>query len=158
MNNWLVASYKINEIKILEFNLLNQNFDYYLPRIRTKKTNFNPKNELLFPGYIFIHTSFEKYSTLKFTRGIKSIIRFGENISYISDEEIKKIMSIEESSKLKPIIPKIRIGQEALLVKDSFKGIPVKICSLSSKGRVNVLLSFLGSIRKVSIQQNELIL
>ncbi len=158
MNNWLVASYKINEIQRVETNLLNQNFDYYLPRITTKKTNSNSKNEVLFPGYIFVHTSFKNYSALKYTMGIKNIIRFGENFSYLTDEEIKKIRIIEESSKFKPITPKVRIGQEMHVARGSFKGIIVKICSLPSKERVDVLMSFLGSVRKVNIQLNELML
>ena len=34
---WLVALYKINEIKKLESNLINQKFDNYLPKITIKK-------------------------------------------------------------------------------------------------------------------------
>ena len=37
--NWLVATYKINEVRRVESNLLNQKFDYYLPKITTKKIN-----------------------------------------------------------------------------------------------------------------------
>ena len=40
---WLIASYKTNEVKRVESNLLNQNFDYYLPKITIKKINSNPK-------------------------------------------------------------------------------------------------------------------
>jgi transcription antitermination factor NusG len=157
MNNWLVASYKTNEIERVKTNLSNQNFHYYLPKITTKKINSNSKNEILFPGYIFVHTSFENYSALKYTKGIKSIIRFGENFAYLTDEEIKNIKTIEELSILKPIISKVKIGQEMYVAKGSFKGIIVKICSLPSKQRVNVLMSFLGSVRKVNIRLNDLL-
>ena len=34
---WLIALYKINEVKRVEKNLLNQKFDYYLPKITKKK-------------------------------------------------------------------------------------------------------------------------
>jgi len=75
---WLIALYKINEVKRLESNLLNQNFEYYLPKITIKKINSNPKVEVLFPGYIFVNTSLENYSALKYTMGIKNIIKFGD--------------------------------------------------------------------------------
>ena len=154
---WFIASYKINEVKRLESNLLNQKFNYYLPKITTKKINSSIKEEILFPGYIFINTCVENYSALKYTMGIKNIIKFGDNISCISDEDIKAIQMAEEESKIDPIISKIQIGQDAAIAIGSFKGIIVKICSLPSKKRVDVLLTALGSMRRLSIPQKDLI-
>ena len=71
---WLVVTYKINEVRRLERNLLNQKFEYYLPKITSKKINSNPKEKMLFPGYIFVNTSLENYSALKYTMGLKNII------------------------------------------------------------------------------------
>lgn len=148
---WLIASYKSNEVKRVEGNLLNQNFDYYLPKITIKKINSSPKEEVLFPGYIFIHTNPENYSVLKYTKGIKNIIRFGDCISCISNKDIKYMQEAEDSSKLDPVVPKLFIGDDVLISKGSLKGSIVKICSLPSRERVSVLLTFLGSIRKVTI-------
>jgi transcription antitermination factor NusG len=128
-----------------------------LPKITTKKINSNPKVEVLFPGYIFINTNLEKYSSLKYTMGIKNIIKFGDNISCISDEEIEAMQMAEKTSKIDPVISQIQIGQDALISNGSFKGSIVKICSLSYKKRVGVLLSFLGTYRKVIIPENDLI-
>ena len=154
--NWLVATYKINEVRRVESNLLNQKFDYYLPKITTKKINSNPKVEVLFPGYIFVSTNFENYSALKYTMGIRNIIKFGDNISCISDEEIKAMQMAEEASKIDPIVSQIQIGQEVTITKGSLAGIIVKVCSLPSKERVGVLLNFLGSVRRVTIPEKDL--
>jgi transcription antitermination factor NusG len=156
--NWLVASYKINEVRRVESNLLNQKFDYYLPKITTRKINSNPKVEVLFPGYIFVNTSLENYSSLKYTMGIKNIIKFGNNISCISDEEFEAMKMVEETSKIDPVVTQIQIGQDVMISKGSFKGSIVKVCSLPSKERVGVLLSFLGSMRRVTILEKDLIL
>ena len=155
--NWLVASYKINEVRRVESNLLNQKFDYYLPKITTKKINSYPKLEVLFPGYIFVNTSFENYSALKYTMGIRKIIKFGDNISCISDEEIEAMQTAEETSKIDPVASQIQIGQEAMIAKGSLAGNVVKVCSLPSKERVGILLSFLGSLRRVTIPEKDLI-
>ena len=155
--NWLVATYKINEVRRVERNLLNQKFDYYLPKITTKNINSKSKIEVLFPGYIFVNTSLDNYSALKYTMGIRNIIKFGDNISFISDEEIKAMQMIEESSKIDPIVPQIQIGQDVEISKGSLAGSIVKVCSLSSKERVSILLSFLGSVRKVTIPEKDLI-
>tara|TARA_B110000503_G_C7039262_1_gene367488 strand:+ start:87 stop:563 length:477 start_codon:yes stop_codon:yes gene_type:complete len=158
MKNWLVASYKINEVKRVEKNLLNQKFNYYLAKITTKKINSSSKEELLFPGYIFINTSFENYSALKYTKGIKNIIKFGDHISCISNDEIKTLQTVEESSKTDPVVSQIHIGQDAVISRGSLKGSIVKICSLPSKERVDILLSFLGSLRRFNIAKKDLIL
>jgi transcriptional antiterminator RfaH len=153
---WLIALYKSNEVKRVESNLSNQNFDYYLPKITIKKINSNSKEEVLFPGYIFINTNLENYSAIKYTMGIKNIIKFGECISCISNEEIKSMQVAEETSKIDPVVSQIQIGQDAIISKGSLKGSLVKICSLSSQERVGILLSFLGSVRRVTIPEKDL--
>ncbi|MDC1074686.1 transcription termination/antitermination NusG family protein [Gammaproteobacteria bacterium] len=154
---WLIALYKSNEVKRVKSNLSNQKFDFYLPKITIKKTNANPKEEVLFPGYIFVNTSLKNYSALKYTIGIKNIIKFGNNISCISDEEIKSMQMIQEKSKIDPVALQMQVGQDALISNGSLKGSIVKICSLPSKERVGVLLTFLGSIRRVTIPEKDLV-
>ena len=158
MKYWLVATYKINEIERVKSNLANQSFDYYLPKMITKKPNRNPKEEVMFPGYIFINTEVNKYSSVKHTKGIKNIIKFGENIPYMTNEEIKRISIIEKSSRDEPLIAKIKIGQEVNIKTGSLKGNIAKICSLPSKKRVGILLHILGSYRRIDIPEKDLTL
>ena len=157
IKNWIVATYKTNEVKRLESNLLNQEFEYYLPKITIKKINSKPKVEVLFPGYIFVNTSFKNYSALKYTKGIKNIIKFGDNIACIIDEDIRAMQMVEKTTKIDPVASQIKIGQDVLIAKGSFKGSIVKICALPCKERVQILLSFLGSMRRVTIPEKDLI-
>ena len=153
---WLIASYKSNEVKRVESNLLNQNFDYYLPKITIKKINSNAKEEVLFPGYIFVNTNPENYSALKYTKGIKNIIKFGDNIPCISNKDIKSLQIAEDSSKVDPVIPQLQVGEDVLISKGSLRGSIVKICSLPCRERVGVLLTLLGSMRKVTLPIKDL--
>ena len=123
----------------------------------TTKINSDPKVEVLFPGYIFINTGFENYSALRYTKGIKSILKFGDKISYLSSEDIKAMQMVEDTSKSSPIVRQMQIGQDAIVAKGTFKGSMVKICSLPSKDRVGILLYFLGSIRRVSVSKKDLV-
>ena len=157
MKYWFVATYKINEIKIAETNLKNQSFDYYLPKIVTKKHNRNPREEAMFPGYIFINTDISKYSSIKYTKGIKNIIKFGENIPYLTNEEIESISMADKLSRLGPLVEKINIDQEVNIKSGAFKGSVARICSLPSKKRVGILLYFLGSLRRIDISEKDLI-
>jgi len=153
---WIIASYKINEVKRLERNLLNQNFDFYLPKITIKNVNNSPKEEALFPGYIFVNTNFENFSALKYTMGIKNIIKFGDKIPDMSNEDITAIRVAEEVSKKVPVSSQIAVGQDVIISNGSLKGSMAEICSLPSKERVGVFLYFLGSIRRVTLQIKDL--
>ena len=157
MKYWFVATYKINEIKRAESNLSNQNVEYYLPKIKVKKSNSNFKEEILFPGYVFIKTRLEDYWFVKYTKGIKKVVKFGKNIPRLTDDEINSIRSIEKLSNSEPITPKINIGQEAVVADGPFKGTLVKICSLPSKERIEVLLTILGCSRKINILNKNLV-
>ena len=155
--NWLVATYKINEVRRVESNLLNQEFNFYLPKITTKKINSKPKAEVLFPGYIFVNTNIENYSALKYTKGVRNIIKFGDNVSCISDKEIEAMQMAEETAKIDPVALQIQIGQDVMIAKGSLKGSIAKVSTLPSKERVGVLLHFLGSTRRVTIPEKDLI-
>tara|TARA_B100000900_G_C20440615_1_gene658882 strand:+ start:62 stop:538 length:477 start_codon:yes stop_codon:yes gene_type:complete len=157
MKYWLIATYKTNETNRLEKNLSNQNFDYYLPKIVIKKNNSILGEEVLFPGYIFINTTLDKYTLLKYTKGIKKVLKFGKTIPSLTDNEIKTIQSVVKLTKTKPISKKIKLGQEAIIAEGPFKGTLVKICSLPSKNRIEVLLTILGSQRRVSFLKKDLI-
>ena len=156
MKNWLVATYKQKELKYLEFNLSNQKFEYYLPKVKTRKFNSIIQEKLLFPGYIFVNIDLKNYLNLKYTRGIKNVIQFGDNISLMCNEDIAEIKVVEELSKLDPITEGIKIGQEAIIKEGFLKGNFVKICSLPSNRRVDVFLNFLGSKRKITILEKTL--
>ncbi|MFL2707236.1 MAG: transcription termination/antitermination protein NusG [Gammaproteobacteria bacterium] len=149
MNKWLVASYKINQLARVELNLNNQKIDYYLPKIIIN--DINVREELMFPGYVFINTHIKNYTVLKYTKGINKILKFGNNIPVMTGDDIKAIMTIEEESKNKPIPTGFAIGQEVTIKEGSFAGNLVNICSLPAGKRVDVLIYVLGSKRMVNI-------
>ena len=83
-------------------------------------------------------------------------LKFGNNISCLTSEEIEAMRMAEEKSKIDPVVSQIKIGQDVTIAKGSLKGIIAKVCSLPSKERVGVFLTFLGSRRKVIIQEKDL--
>ena len=156
MKVWMVATYKTNELKRLKANLQNQEIEYYHPKINTKKYNLTPKEEPLFPGYIFIYSSIENYSKIKYTRGISKVIRFNNHIATLEDDEIFEIKKIESESFSEPIIQKIFVGQEAKMSEGPLKGSFITIASLPNKDRVNIFIHILGKKRKVTASLNEI--
>ena len=143
MKVWMIATYKTNELKRLKENLQNQEIEYYHPKIKTKKYNLTPKEEPLFPGYIFIYSIIENYSKIKYTRGISKVIRFDNNIATLDDDEIIELKKIESDSYSQPIVQQIYVGQEATMSEGPLKGSFITIASLPNKDRVNIFIHIL---------------
>ena len=156
MKVWMIATYKTNELKRLKENLQNQEIEYYHPKINTRKYNSKPKEEPLFPGYIFIYSIIENYSKIKYTRGISKVIRFNNNISTLDDDEIIELKKIESESYSQPIVQQIYVGQEATMSEGPLKGSFITIASLPHKDRVNIFIHILGKKRKVTTSLDEI--
>ena len=152
----MIATYKTNELKRLKENLQNQEIEYYHPKIKTKKYNLTPKEEPLFPGYIFIYSIIENYSKIKYTRGISKVIRFDNNIATLDDDEIIELKKIESDSYSQPIVQQIYVGQEATMSEGPLKGSFITIASLPNKDRVNIFIHILGKKRKVTASLDEI--
>jgi len=150
MKVWIVATYKKNELKRLENNLLSQGFNYFNPVINIKSHNHRFKEEPMFPGYIFINADIENYQKIKYTKGISSVIRFNKNIAIVEDDEIDELRKIQHDSFTEPISPKVFIGQEAVLTNGPLKGALVTIASMPRNDRVNIFIHILGTKRKIS--------
>ena len=152
----MVATYKKNELKRLQDNLLNQNFNYFNPKIKTKTHNLLLKQEHMFPGYIFINAEIESYQKIKYTKGISKVIGFNKNIAILSDDEIEELKDIQNNSFTEPISPKVFIGQETVMIDGPLKGSLVTIASMPRKDRVNIFIHILGTKRRISASLSEI--
>jgi transcription antitermination factor NusG len=156
MKIWMVATYKINQLKRLQENLQNQHFNFYNPTINIVKDNLSSIEEPLFPGYIFIHANLDNYQKIKYTKGISNIIKFDKNIATVTDEEILELRKIEKNSISDPIIQKIYIGQEGTMIEGPLRGSLITIASLPKNERINIFVHILGTKRKVNASLSEI--
>ena len=156
MKIWMVATYKINQLKRLQENLQNQDFNFYNPTINIVKDTLSSIEEPLFPGYIFIYANLDNYQKIKYTKGISNIIKFDKNIATLTEEEILEIKKIEKNSITDPIIQKIYIGQEGTMVEGPLKGSLISIASLPKNERINIFVHILGTKRKINTSLSEI--
>ena len=131
-------------------------YDIINIKIITKKQNLSAKEESLFPGYIFIRANLENYQKIKYTKGISKIIRFNKNIAILDEQEIIELKKLQEDSLFEPIVPKISVGQEAIMSDGPLKGSFITIASLPHKDRVNILVHILGKKRNITVPLNEI--
>jgi|TARA_B100000401_G_C52525076_1_gene586326 transcriptional antiterminator RfaH len=156
MKVWMVATYKINQFIRVQQNLKNQSYEFYNPKVRIKKQNSSFNEELLFPGYIFIHSSLDQYQKIKYTKGIKEVIRFDSNVAILSNDEINELRRVEKNSYTKPIAQNLSIGQETTISKGPFKGSIITIASLPKKHRISVFVHILGKKRRITASLDDI--
>ena len=153
--HWLVIRYKVNQLKRLEHNLKNQNLNFYTPKITKKLFKTKSIEEIiLFPGYGFIKNGIAYIHSIKYTKGVIDILKFGNNYAFMSNDKIVELINAEKISKEKPFCEDFYANDQIIIEDGPLKGQITKILSLSTNGRVNILINILGSLKEVQISKN----
>ena len=98
MKHWYLVKTKSKQEDIAILNLENQNFHVYCPYALIKN-----KNEVLFPGYIFIQLDkdTQNWSPIRSTKGVINFVRFGLNFAQVPDHIIEYIRVNQANSEEK---------------------------------------------------------
>jgi len=155
---WIVVKVKSNQEKIAKTNLKRQNFDFFHPQFKTIVRKSNKFKEIIkpvFPGYIFvsIKSNENNWQVLNNTKGLSRIIKFGDQVPFISTDLIKNIKSrfalednLSQFEKLEP-------GMSVEITNGPFTQLTGKIDKIDNDQRIWILLEFLGSQTRVSVNQ-----
>ncbi|TVQ90846.1 MAG: transcription/translation regulatory transformer protein RfaH [Chromatiaceae bacterium] len=100
MKRWYVVHTRPRQEVVAEENLLRQAFDVYLPRLkvsRRRRAKWVDVVECLFPRYLFARIDIAVESTALFrsTRGVNSLVRFGDQLVHLEDEIVAQIRAHE---------------------------------------------------------------
>ena len=83
-----------------------------------------------------------KISKLKFTIGIKTVLKQGKGYASISKTDISDLMLRSENTLTNPIIYKPKIGDTVKINKGVFKNNLAQVIGLKGKDRINLMLNF----------------
>ena len=154
MRNWYLIKTKSRQEHVAIINLENQNFHVYCPYALIRN-----KNEVLFPGYIFIQLDkdTQDWSPIRSTKGVLHIVRFGLSFAKIPDNIIEFIKTNELNTveKLKNI-NKFKPGDKIQITDGVFKNYIAIFKSYKSDERVILLMNLLGQQQKLTIKQESL--
>ena len=140
---WIVIFYQlINELKLIH-NLKNQNFDFYIPKILVSKNN-RIKNSQLFPGYCFVRSADNQISSLKYTKGVKYVLKFGNSYAYIDIKTINDIKKFTQDYEINSLFIKPDLNSDVTIMSGPLKGNLVRVMSLTKDDRVKFLYTLLG--------------
>ena len=156
--SWIVAKNKANQDKVALLNLERQNFEFFHPTFKIRSRRRNKSKEIIkpvFPGYIFIAINLEEKNWHKInnTRGISSVIVFGNEIPLIRDELIKELKYRFSPNNNPRTVDQIKIGMNAEITNGPFAELIGKIEEIDANQRVWVVLDILGTQRRISINR-----
>jgi len=145
MKKWFVVNTKPKNEDRAASNLLFGGIESLAPKLKLKKyrnNRFIYVIEPMFPGYIFAKFDpIEEFRIVKYTRGVKTIVHFGEQIVPIHEELIEFIKSKLENGIA--IIQKkpLEKGNKIIIKDGPFKGLTgIFEREIEGKERVTILL------------------
>lgn len=158
---WYLAYTKPRQEHTALFNLEQQAFEAYLPLYKKfKKTEQGPTAmfEPMFPRYILFRPrrAEQSISTVRSTKGIATLVRFGFEPALVHDELVQRIRQIEVDRNQASVqdISNLKAGQSVVLQHTALAGMEGFVQSVSSK-RVAVLLEILGRPTVVQLEHHQ---
>ncbi|WP_218048966.1 transcriptional activator RfaH [Curvivirga aplysinae] len=163
--NWIAVTTHTNSEELALTNIERQGFIGYCPKLLKTRRHARKTEEVkrpLFPGYIFvlIDTAHDQWRPIEYSKGVRSIVKFGNRLSYLPKGLMETI--IERESSCGYILPEtknldLKVGQKMRVTTDSvFEGIIGTILSVESKDRIWILLDLLNRKVKTEISASSL--
>lgn len=158
---WYLAYTKPRQEEIARTHLEKQAFETYYPLYKKlKKTGQGPVDvyEPMFPRYVFFRSvkPAQGISTVRSTKGVSTLVRFGFEPATVSDDLLKHIrqMEADRNQASLPELSQLKAGQKVRLQHSPLAGVEGLVQSVSGK-RVAVLLEILGRPAKVEVQHHQ---
>jgi transcriptional antiterminator RfaH len=162
-SGWYLAYTKPRQEDIARVNLEQQGFESYLPLYKKfKKTELGPVSvfEPMFPRYIFFRPSRAEQgiSTVRNTRGISTLVRFGFEPALLDDVLLQRIRHMEQLRHQATMqdMSNLSKGQTVRVQHTALAGVEGLVQSVSSK-RVAVLLEILGRPALVELEHHQVV-
>lgn len=155
---WYVVNTKPKNEDRAAVNLESGQFEVFNPKLKVRKFRegkYVPFIEPMFPGYIFVKFDFQNdFHTIKYTRGIKTIVHFGNKVVPINDELITFIGANLVSGVGEIKKKAIQKGERVLVREGPFKGLSgIFEKELDGRERVAILLEGMNFAARMEIDK-----
>ena len=147
-------------------HLQRQGFDAYCPKIRSplraSRTGKAPAGETLkplFPSYLFVARAagLVHWRPILSTRGVRAVIRCGDQPSLLGDGFIAGLKSREVDGAVVRPRHSLQVGQRVEVASGPFDGIVARIIEMDEKDRLVVLMELLGGPVRVRLMSQQVV-
>ena len=147
---WFVARVLPHREASAQFNLHRQGYRSFAPGLRrTIRHARTMRNVIapLFPGYIFVilDLSADRWRCVNSTIGVASLITGVEQPTPVPPGIVEALVAATESSGTVRLDRDLEIGQKLRILSGPFAETLCRLAHLDDKGRVRVLLEFMGA-------------
>jgi transcriptional antiterminator RfaH len=153
---WIAINTHPHREHIAVENLCRQRFDAYCPMLRKRRSHARRVEMVLrplFPNYLFVRAGAElaRWRPILSTHGVRSIVRAGEELSFIDGAFIASLKAREiDGAIVRPASP-YQIGQRVEITAGPFDRIVATIIDMDEKDRLIVLLDMMNRAIKVRV-------
>ena len=154
---WIVINTHPHRERFALENLQRQDFHAYCPMMRKRHSHARRVKMVLrplFPNYLFVRTGpeFGRWQPILSTYGVRSVVRAGEELSFVDDRLIASLKAREiDGAIVRPPNP-YKVGQEVRISAGPFDGLVAKIIEMDEKDRLVVLLDLMNRGIKVQLK------
>ena len=158
---WFAVCCKPRQESVAEENLLRQDFQVYLPRMKSrqrKRGRWVDVVEALFPRYVFIRIDPSRRSTasVRSTRGVVGLVRFGRQPAVVPDAVMEMLLKRADSASgfHEGGRPGLSAGDPIRLVDGPLVGMEGVFAQQDGESRVAVLMELLGKANRVFVSRD----
>jgi transcriptional antiterminator RfaH len=158
MKQWFVVHTQPLKESVAYQNLMEQDFEVYLPRFKKIRRHARKVDEVLaplFPRYLFVGMDLEAdgWRSVQGTRGVSYLLMMDGRPALIPSRMIQDLKGQETSDGLVPInsMALFAKGDKVRVLEGVFKDYVAIFEEMNDKQRVQLLLTFLGREMKISL-------
>ncbi len=158
---WYVVRARPKQEDRADLNLRTLEIETFNPKLRERRSNpyiNQPQysNKPLFPGYIFARFEAEKMLTkVCFTRGVRSVVNFGNGPVQVDDDAIHFIKSYVDKDSYISLTESLRSGDKVAIANGPFKNLSgIFERKVKATNRVLILLSAIGYQVHVELERD----
>ena len=156
LGTWFLVYTKPNQESIAKVNLENQDFKTLMPIVHFVKEDDSKyqSREILFPRYLFVKIDIrsQDWTTIKSTRGVSHIVRFGNILAEVPHDLIDKLYDLtDDEGNLYQAIEDLPIqkGDEVFLKDGLFKDKKAIFIDYKGNNRAKILIDVIN--KKISV-------
>ena len=156
---WIVVQTKSNSECKARVNLIRQGYEVFYPKILKSIHSFNRMKTLikpLFPGYIFVNLKKDQnWIKINSTFGVKTILKFGENIYELPIEILESIKLKCNNDEIYHM-PPINTGDKVKILSKKFPGLNAIFSEYIDEKRSFVLVDLLMTKIKTKVLNKDI--
>ena len=155
---WIAVATHANAERQAVQNLKHQGYECYCPYthvLRRHARRSETVHRPFFPGYLFVRLDLnrDQWRPIIYSRGVRSLVRFGDELGVVPDAVIESLVAGEASGGLKPApaSERLEVGQQVSLHGTLFDDFLCTVQSIEARDRVCVLLDLMQQTVKMVV-------